>query len=438
MKKIFPILLIALLFQSCLKDKHTEKRTYIANSPIYMTYEDLARAIKIEAPKELCTPRKIYASGSFLFINELGKGIHVINNADPRNPENLYFINIPGNVDISVNNGYLYADSYSDLVTFDIRDINSITEVCRDNQVFEYILPPHNFQYPIAMIDPSKGVVSGWEVIEVTEVCEQGNCGQSYDINFDNERLVFNEGVFGEAGSGLQVGKTEGVSVAGSMSRFMIYEQILYAISSISDVAIFNVSDASCPTLSGEVELQWGIETLFSYKDKLFVGAETGMYIYDLKNGDRPEYISAFEHVQSCDPVVVYEDRAYVTVRGDDQCGGWDNQLDVVDISDIRNPESIADYSLNSPYGLGIDGENDVLFVCDGHSGVKIFTDLTNQVAAGILHGNDYTISNTGYDVIPMNGHLILIGDDGLYQYDYTNLNDIQLMSMIATGHCPE
>ena len=69
---------------------------------------------------------------------------------------------------------------------------------------------------------------------------------------------------------------------------------------------------------------------------------------------------------------------------------------------------------------------------------MKIFTDLTNQVTAGLVQGNDYTISNTGYDVIPMNGNLILIGDDGLYQYDYTNLNDIQLMSMIATGQCPE
>ena len=112
MRNIFPILVIAILFQSCLKDKHTERRTYTANSPIYMTYEDLAQAIKIESPKELCTPRKIYASGSFLFINELGNGIHVIDNVDPRNPENLYFINIPGNVDISVNDGYLYADSY--------------------------------------------------------------------------------------------------------------------------------------------------------------------------------------------------------------------------------------------------------------------------------------------------------------------------------------
>ena len=35
---------------------------------------------------------------------------------------NLSFVNIPGNQDLAVNGHYLYADSYSDLVVFDISD----------------------------------------------------------------------------------------------------------------------------------------------------------------------------------------------------------------------------------------------------------------------------------------------------------------------------
>ncbi|MBL4652796.1 MAG: hypothetical protein JKY53_08015 [Flavobacteriales bacterium] len=438
MKKLLPFVLVALVFQGCLKDKHSEKRTYIANSPIYMTYDELANSIKIEEPRELCTPRKVYATGSYLYINELQKGIHVIDNSDPRNPKNIAFINVPGNVDITANGNYLYVDSYSDLVTFDVSDVNTIKEVCRESKVFEYILPPHNPEYPIALIDPDKGVVSGWEVMEVTETCVNGDCGQLYDVNFNTERLVLNDQAFAEAGGGLQVGKMEGVSVAGSMSRFMIYDSNLYAISSASDVAIFNVSDASCPSKSSEVEMQLGIETLFSYGENLFVGAETGMFIYDMSNPEKPEYVSTFEHVQSCDPVVVYDDKAYVTTRGTNECGGWVNQLDVVDISDINNPESIAEYWMNEPYGLGIDGQNDVLFVCDGAAGVKIFTDITGDVNSGWISDNDYTISNNGYDVIPINGQLIVIGDDGLYQYDYSNLDNIQLLSMIAVGQCEE
>jgi hypothetical protein len=437
MKKILPFVLVALLFQSCLKDKHVEERTYMANSPVYMTHENLAQSIKVEEPRELCTPRKIYASGEYLFINELGKGIHVLNNADPRNPQNLYFVNIPGNVDMSAKGGYLYADSYSDLVTFDIADIDNIREVCRTPKVFKYVLPPHNTDYPISMIDPGKGVVVSWLVKQVTEVCENGRCGELYDVNFDNERLILSDVAFGEAGSGMQVGKMDGVNVAGSMSRFMTYRTNLYALSSGADVAIFDVADASCPTFSREVKLLSGVETLFSYKENMFVGAETGMYIYDLSNPDNPTYVSSFEHVQSCDPVVVYDDKAYVTTRGTNNCGGWVNQLDVLDISDIRNPTSIAESDMSEPYGLGIDGQNDILFVCDGSAGVKVFNNVSDQVNSSGLNYNQ-TINNSGYDVIPMNGHLIIIGDDGLHQYNYNNIEDIELMSTIAIGRCAE
>lgn len=438
MKKLLHLVAAALLLQSCLKDKHSEKRSYTGNSPIYTTYEELAQSFKVEDPKELCNPRKIYASGSILYVNELGKGIHVINNADPRNPVNLKFINLPGNVDVSAKGNYLYADSYSDLVTLDVSDLNNIVEVCRETKVFEYVLPPHNPDYPITTIDPSKGVVSGWEIKEVTEVCSNGDCGQYYNLNPNIERLVINDAAFGEAGSGLQTGKMDGVSVAGSMARFMVKENNLYAISSVSDVTIFNVADASCPTKTKEVELQWGIETLFSYNENLFVGAETGMFIYDLSNPENPEYISSFEHAQSCDPVVVYENNAYVTTRGGNECGWAENQLDVLDISDIRNPINIATYSMTSPYGLGIDGSNDILFVCDGAEGIKIFEEADANARAGFVHGYDRIISSDGYDVIPMNGQLISIGEDGLFQYDYTNMDDIQLLSTIPVSQCED
>lgn len=434
MKKYLAIPFSALLLTGCLKDKHIEKKTYVANAPIYMSYERLANEVKIEEPREVCTPRKFYSTGQFLFVNELGKGVHIINNVDPRNPVNLKFISLPGNVDMSVKGDYLYADSYSDLVTFDVSDVNNITEVCRETRVFEYVLPPHNTDYPISMIDPIQGVVVDWEVKQVTEECVNGDCGQSYSVDFNNERLVMNDMAFAEGGT-MQTGKMEGVNVAGSMSRFMVRDNNLYAISSISDVAIFDVSNAACPTKDREVELQWGIETLFSYKDKMFVGAETGMYIYDLSNEDDPTYVSTFEHVESCDPVVVYEDKAYVTVRAGGECGGWESQLNVIDITNIEQPREIASYTLSEPYGLGIDGQNDILFVCDGSAGVRIFENIDSQADAGYLQQTS-SLNVDSYDVIPMNGHMILVGNSGVNQYNYSNINDIQLMSQINTGNC--
>ena len=38
------------------------------------------------------------------------------------------------------------------------------------------------------------------------------------------------------------------------------------------------------------------------------------------------------------------------------------------------------------------------------------------------------------YDVIPINGVLIIIGEDGIYQYDYQDIGNIQLLSTIGIG----
>ena len=36
-----------------------------------------------------------------------------------------------------------------------------------------------------------------------------------------------------------------------------------------------------------------------------------------------------------------------------------------------------------------------------------------------------------GYDLIPFNNVLMMITDDGLYQYDYSKVNEIKLLSKL-------
>jgi hypothetical protein len=83
---------------------------------------------------------------------------------------------------------------------------------------------------------------------------------------------------------------------------------------------------------------------------------------------------------------------------------------------------------MSNPHGLGKDGNT--LFICDGTAGLKVF-DATSPEAISttpvMTAGN---IQAT--DVIPLNQHLLMIGEDGLYQYDYSNLTNITLLSKIA------
>ncbi len=95
---------------------------------------------KISAPREIDKAAKIYnyKDGDILLINERNKGIHVINNRVKETPQNIAFIEIPGNIDMAVKDGYMYVDSFTDLLVLDIRDINSIKTVYRKEKVFPY------------------------------------------------------------------------------------------------------------------------------------------------------------------------------------------------------------------------------------------------------------------------------------------------------------
>ena len=210
------------------------------------------------------------------------------------------------------------------------------------------------------------------------------------------------------------------------MARFTLYDNYLYAVDNTA-LRLFNVSDAVNPVLESESYIGWNIETIFPYNQKLFIGTQTGMLIYSLSDPSSPEYISRFNHASSCDPVVVEDNFAYVTLRAGNLCGDDQSQLDVIDISHIESPNLLKEYPMSEPYGLGID--NSILFICDGNAGLKIFnaidpTHITDNKLA------EYQEINA-FDVIPLGDVLLMIGSDGLFQYDYSDLDSIQQLSFI-------
>jgi hypothetical protein len=131
---------LALLFSSfglfSCRDDYKSTVTYKSYEPVYILREDLRAAVASLPAKMLKTPGKIYAKGNFLFINEVNKGIHIIDNSNPAAPQTISFINIPGNQDLAVKNDILYADSYIDLIALDISNPRDIRIVKRLENVF--------------------------------------------------------------------------------------------------------------------------------------------------------------------------------------------------------------------------------------------------------------------------------------------------------------
>jgi hypothetical protein len=422
MKTLHNIILLFMLvfgFSACM-DEFTEEFT--ANKPIYLSYEDLRSSVQYSNARNLVNPGKIYFKDDLIFINEEFEGVHIINNANPSDPQNVGFIEIPGNVDIAIKNNTLYADSYIDLVAIDISDISNPTEVNRSKDVFPYTLPPYDEEHRVADVDEEKGVVVDWEITRVRQEMEY-HYYPVYKWGYYEDYSMMDAAM--SNGGGRVQGSTFGIG--GSMARFGLYDDYLYVVD-VSNLHIFDVKTDGAPNDIGKQNVGWDVETMFLYDGHMFLGTQSGMRVFSLEVPTVPSYVSDFWHVTSCDPVVVADGFAYVTLRGGTSCGSTVNRLDVLELSDNYVDNTlIGSYPLNGPYGLGID--DDILFVCDGDAGLKVF-DATDKTQI-----DDHMIAvfpgiNT-YDVIPVNGYLFMIGDDGFYLYDYSDLQNIHQIGEI-------
>lgn len=418
--KYISLFFITLLFNACM-DEYTEE--FMANSPLYITFDELRSSVQKTDSRELNNVGKIYFKDGYLFINEEMEGVHIIDNRNPASPQNIGFLEIPGNVDIAIKNNTLYADSYVDIVAIDISDLSNPKEVNRLEDIFPYSIPPlEDQELRIAEVDEEKGVVIGWEIKKVTQKLDQRTYPIYYPyLEFDT-RVDAN---FGAKAPSAAPGSTFGIG--GSMARFGLYNDYLYAVDH-SVLYMFDVENPEDPEHIGNQGVGWQIETMFIYDDHMFFGTQNGMRIFSLEVPTAPNYIGEFWHVTSCDPVVVSDGYAYVTLRGGTQCGSNVNRLDVIELSEnyIEN-KLVASYPLHGPYGLGIDDQT--LFICDGDAGLKVY-DVADKLR---IDDNQLAVFNSinAFDVIPFNNYLFMIGEDGFYQYDYSDLQNIQQLSFI-------
>ena len=96
MRKITLLLLpftLCFILQGCLKDKLT--KTYTILTPVYKEKSEVYANIKSNAPRSVESPGKIFIYGNYIFLNEVDKGVHIIDNSNPASPVMKAFINIP-------------------------------------------------------------------------------------------------------------------------------------------------------------------------------------------------------------------------------------------------------------------------------------------------------------------------------------------------------
>lgn len=214
---------------------------------------------------------------------------------------------------------------------------------------------------------------------------------------------------------------------AGSLARFAVVDNYLYVVD-IDGLKQYDISEQPKMTFVRDVPMENGVETIFAKPPYLFIGTQTGLYTYEISSNGGLDFVSHYAHIISCDPVVADDRYAYVTLRsGNAGCQGWAsiNQLQIISIEDITRPQNIMNYDMSFPKGLGID--DGTLFICDDNH-LKIYNAADPYNLLPIKEFQDIKPN----DIIPLGDLALVISSTSLYQYDYSDLNNIFLVSQFG------
>lgn len=231
----------------------------------------------------------------------------------------------------------------------------------------------------------------------------------------------------------------DNVALSGSYAKSLIIGERLFIVTK-SDMVTFDISAPDKPKEIDRQPVGNQIESLYYFKEKLFVGSGQGMFIYAVDTGkpiqlSSTNYSELFNVVYPCDPILATDSYAYVTLNTSIEVSicrrtGTDliNQLNVFDITDLAHPQLVGEYPMQAPKGLAKDGDN--LFVCNGKSGVTIFntSNPLSLTEIGQLTGFE------AYDAIVLEGLLLVIGPNNVYQFDISDVSNITKISQISHG----
>ena len=218
--------------------------------------------------------------------------------------------------------------------------------------------------------------------------------------------------------------------VGGSMARFTIVNNYLYTVDK-QNLKVFDISNIAQPVFKRSIAVGFEIETIFPFKDKLFIGSTSVIHIFSITDPANPIKLSQAISptvMRRCDPVVAKDSVAYATLRTNGPCGGIQSVLAVYDIKDVLNPIQKKTLGVTEPYGLGYSGNT--LFVCDKFQGIIVYN--ITQVYNPVYVKSVIPVAGKTYiDVIPFNNLLIAWANNGMDIFDISNPQNPQLIKQI-------
>lgn len=224
-------------------------------------------------------------------------------------------------------------------------------------------------------------------------------------------------------------------SLNGSYAKLLTVGNYLYAIND-SELATFDITDKENPIELNKQDVGFKIENIYHSNGVLFIGSESALHIFIIKENGVPERKSETSYfnsagITSCDPVIVSGNYAFVTLstitNPNSSCFRSIpvNELRIYDISDIENPVFVTSLNLDIPKGLAIDGQ--YLFVCLEKTGLVVL-DISNIEKPEKVYQLEQFES---YDVIAKDGLLMIVCPTEIREYDYSDIQNIKYLNSI-------
>ena len=274
----------------------------------------------------------IYLYNTTLLVSDVSQGVHIYSVEDAADPRYITTIPLQGNTGAAMHDNIIYANQWNTIAAFRLHPDGSLDTITTIYGDFN-----HEWEGELYRDD----VYTGY-----------------YGCTGCNEE-VYDVQAAAPAGNG------------GSYAVFAVIDSFLYHLDG-QNIVTLSITDADTLLELSRVPIDWSIETLFPTEKYLFIGGTRGMYIMDRTDPTYPKMIGMLEHFKSCDPVVVEDTVAYVTLRGGNACGETRDALLSVTIKDPRNPRLLDELTIHPPYGLAVN--DTLLYVSNGTRGFELYS----------------------------------------------------------------
>jgi len=242
-----------------------------------------------------------------------------------------------------------------------------------------------------------------------------------------------------DIGQSLDNGSSSAAS--GSYANMLVVNNHLYAVND-EELISYQISADDELIEIDRKNLGFGIESMFHRAGVLFIGSTERLYIFSITDSGVPEEESRTDYsqfqgdnssgfsinwdVDFSDPVVVEGDIAYVTLASNNSNGiSGPNELRLYNIIDLQNPILINTEQMIEPKGLAID--DGILFLCEANNGLKILNVEDSNEIIELYHFDGFRAT----DVIVNKGVLLVVGPGQLYEFDYSDIDNVFLTATI-------